>query len=130
MLTIHHYVAPSTIAGCGLFCTSDLRKGEIVYKFDYRFVMLISDAEIKSLNQGMQEAILKYSYRGVGNDRLTGAVYYCVDDSRFMNHSDTPNTIWIPDTETYVAAHDIPAHSELTCNYKDFCEPGEYCFQF
>jgi len=130
MLTIPHYVAQSSISGCGLFCSNEIKRGEVIFKYDYRFVMLISDAEINSLNDGMREAILKYSYRGIGKDRLNGAVYYCIDDSRFMNHSDQPNTQWIPTDEIYVAISDIPADSELTCNYSDFCESGEYCFQF
>lgn len=130
MMTIRHYVAKSLISGCGLFCLEPLQKGQIVYRFDYRFVMIISNDEVDSLNVGMRESILKYAYRGTGKDRLTGAVYYCIDDSRFMNHSPTPNTQWLDDSETYIATADIPAHTELTCDYADFCEPGEYCFDF
>lgn len=130
MLTIKHYVAPSSIAGVGLFCAEEIKKGQVIFKYDYRFVFLISDSEIESLPEGMKDAVLKYSYRGIGKDRLTRAVYYCIDDSRFMNHSDSPNTIWMAGDDTYVAACNIKRDMELTCNYSDFCEAGEYCFSF
>lgn len=130
MLIVNHYVSKSNIEGCGLFCSEDVKKGDIIFRYDYRFVMLISDSEIASLPAAMQAAVLKYSYRGVGKDRLVGAVYYCIDDSRFMNHSEHPNTLWIESDEIYVASCDIPKNSELTCNYSDFCESGEFCFEF
>lgn len=130
MLTVKHYVAKSDVEGVGLFCSEGIRKNHVIFKYDFRFVMLISDAEVESLHPAMREAILKYSYRGVGKDRLSGAFYYCVDDSRFMNHSDDPNTLWLPEEEVYIAAHDISANTELTCNYSDFCESGEFCFEF
>lgn len=130
MLTIRHYVAKSAIEGCGLFCAERIAKGDVIFRYDFRFVMLVSDAEIATLNAGMREAVLKYSYRGTGKDKLVGAVYYCIDDSRFMNHSSDPNSIWVPADETYIAANDVPAHTELTCDYADFCDPSELCFQF
>jgi SET domain-containing protein len=129
MILVRHYVGPSRISGSGLFTAEPLSKGQLVYKFDYRFVQLIADSEINLMPEAMREAVYKYSYRGKGKDRLVGAVYYCVDDSRFMNHEDEPTTLWVEDDDVYVATRDLPANSELTCNYSDFCDKGDLCFR-
>lgn len=125
MMLISHYVASSAIEGAGLFTAQDIAEGEAIYQFDYRFVMVVSEAEIREMSPVMQAVMLKYSYRGRGRDRLNGAVYYCADDSRFFNHSDTPNTRWLEESDRYVATCFIPANTELTCNYNEFSEPGD-----
>ncbi|MBD8872007.1 SET domain-containing protein [Rhodanobacter sp. DHB23] len=129
MILVKHYVGQSRISGSGLFTAEPVRKGQVVYEFDYRFVQLIADSEIEAMPEPMREAVYKYSYRGKGKDRLQGAVYYCADDSRFMNHEDSPSTLWIESDSVYVAARDLPADSELTCNYSDFCDDGDMCFR-
>ncbi len=129
MILVKHYVGPSKISGAGLFCAEPISKGQPIYEFDYRFVQLIADSEIELMPEPMREAVYKYSYRGRGKDRLQGAVYYCADDSRFMNHQDTPSTIWIEEKNIYIAARDLPENSELTCNYSDFCDEGDMCFR-
>ena len=45
-----------------------------------------------------------------------------LDDSRFMNHSDSPNTGQDPETGVTFALRNIKAGEELTIYYKDFCE--------
>lgn len=128
MLLIRHYVAGSRLQGAGLFCAEPVNKGQVVYRYDARFVVVIPDEELRAMPEAMQEAVLKYSFRRRGDKRLTGAVYFCADDARFMNHADRPNTIWVPQTDEYVAAQDLPAHTELTCDYRDFCEPEEFAW--
>lgn len=129
MLLIRHHVGASKISGCGLFTSEPLHKGQSIYEFDYRFVQVIADSEIELMPSAMREAVYKYSYRGKGKDRLVGAVYFCADDSRFMNHEDNPSTIWINDKNIYIAARDLPENSELTCDYSDFCEKDDLCFR-
>ncbi len=130
MILIPHYVASSPIAGAGLFTAADIGPGEPIYRVDYRFLWVISDAEIQAMPPAVRVATLKYSYRGKGRERLQGAVYYCADDSRFMNHAEQPNTRSLEGGDLYVAAHFIAAHSELTCDYSEFCEPADLCFDF
>lgn len=129
MLLVPHYVDRSAIEGLGLYCARDLRAGEPVYRHDGRFVMVLTDAEVRALPEPMREMVLRYSYRGRGRERLSGAMYYCADDARFMNHADEPSTLWQPDSGDYVAARDLPAGSELTCDYRDFCEPEDCEFE-
>jgi len=130
MILIPHYVASSTISGAGLFTAVDIQPGEVIYRIDYRFLWIISDAEIETMPPAVRASTLKYSYRGKGRDKLQGAVYYCADDSRFMNHADQPNTRSVNGGDVYVAAEFIPANSELTCDYSEFCDPADLCFDF
>ena len=125
MLLFSHYIASSAISGAGLFTAEAIPAGTVIYQFDYRFVMIVSEAEIRLMTPAQQAAMLKYSYRGRGRDRLKGAVYYCADDSRFFNHSDAPNTRWDDVRDCYVATRDIPANSEVTCDYREFTEEGD-----
>jgi SET domain-containing protein len=130
MFFVEHYVASSEIAGVGLFSKNDIQKGELIWAFDFRFILLISDAEIAAMPPPMQASVLKYCYRGLGKDRLVGAYYYCADDSKFMNHAADPNTTWLAEGDRYIAARDIAAGTEITCSYADFCTEGEACFAF
>jgi len=130
MILIPHYVASSAIAGAGLFTAVDLEEGTEIYRADPRFLMIIRDDEIAALPPAVRQTVRKYSYRGKGEHRLQDAVYYCVDDSRFMNHADAPNTRPIGDGEVYVTTSRIPAHTELTCDYSAFSELADCCFDF
>jgi hypothetical protein len=128
MLLIRHYVGVSGVAGAGLFCSEALPRGTRIYEYDPRFLIEISQAELARLPEAMREAVLRYSFRGRGAKRLTGSVWYCADDSRFMNHADPPSTVWDEAAQAYLASADLPAHSELTCHYLDFCEPEDLDF--
>jgi len=129
MILVPHYVDRSAIEGLGLYSTLPLKAGQPVYRHDWRFVMVISEAEVRELPEPMQQAVLKYSYRGRGPQRLSGAMYYCADDARFMNHADEPSTLWREAENLYVAARDLPAGAELSCDYRDFCEPQDCEFE-
>lgn len=130
MIVVAHYVAPSRIAGLGLFTSTALAAGETIYRFDPRFTFVLSNAEVQAMPGAAQARIANYVYRGKGVHRLSDASYYCADDSRFMNHSDTPNTRWVEATESYVTTEAVAADSELTCDYSEFSEPGDCCFSF
>ena len=45
---------------------------------------------------------------------------YCADLSKHMNHSNSPNLLDTPDNLQQIAAYDIKAGEELTCNYFTF----------
>lgn len=130
MILVPHYVASSAIAGAGLFAAVDIQPGEKIYQLEERFLLVISDAEIHAMPAVARASTAKYSYRGKGADRLQDAVYYCADDSRFMNHSDDPNTRSVGNGEAYVAARFIAVNTEMTCDYSEFCDAADLCFDF
>ena len=43
----------------------------------------------------------------------------CIDDGRFINHADLPNTR--DDAETTVALCDLQPGTEITSDYRSFC---------
>ncbi|WP_169577425.1 SET domain-containing protein [Sinimarinibacterium sp. CAU 1509] len=125
MLHIAHHVRASAIAGVGLFSSEFVPAGSVIYTCDPRTTRIIADAEIASYPLQVRDSILRYCYRGRGIHRLSGAYYFCIDDARFFNHSDTPNCLWQEDRECYIAVGDIAAGTELTCDYFDFNEPED-----
>ena len=129
MMLVPHYVDRSPIAGLGLYCATDLSAGTVIYRHDERFVVIIRNEELAAMPEAMQESVLRYSYRSRGARRLSNALYYCADDARFMNHADDPSTRWRPETDDYVTTRDLPAGSELSCDYRDFCEPEDCDFK-
>ena len=48
-----------------------------------------------------------------------GTMYMCVDNARFINHSDTPNTKNVGDD--CAVTRDIQEGEELTCDYRTIC---------
>lgn len=129
MIVIAHRVRPCP-HGLGLFTEEPLRQGQLVCNSDDRMIRIVPLAEIETYPAVMQEYFKRYAYRGVGADRLDGAVYHNTDDTRFINHSDTPNLIYDAHQEVYTAACDMAAGTELTCDYADFAQRGEGCFDF
>ncbi len=59
--------------------------------------------------------VLHFGYHNADED-----VYViCVDDARFFNHSENPNTDDTSEVET-IATKDIHKREEITCNYFEF----------
>ena len=116
MLLIDTYVAPSVIpeAGLGLYCRSFVPAGTVLWRYADGIDVTRDALPTEPL---WRSFVLKYAYRPIGSTSWV----LCVDDARFMNHSDTPNTGETADGGTY-APFDIPAGAELTCDYRDFAE--------
>jgi SET domain-containing protein len=110
MMLVPIYVAPSSIHGVGVFAAEPIAKGTTVWipLYDRKF----TDAEVAEMPPLMREFIDVYGYK---DDRYPGIVFCGVDNGRFMNHSDTPNTDQLE--EGNVAVRAIAAGEELTCDY-------------
>ncbi len=125
MLHVPHHVGASSIAGVGLFASTPIARGALIYSCDPRTLRILTEDELATYPPAIRDSMLRYCYRGRGAQRLSGAYYFCIDDARFFNHSDRPNCLWQPLQEHYVAARDIPAGTELTCDYLEFSEPED-----
>jgi uncharacterized protein len=120
MLHVKTKIGNSNIHGLGCFANENIKKGEIVWTFDNRVDIKISESEMRQLPKVAQELFEKYGYTNiVDNERL---VILCGDNARFMNHSDHPNTSHKQGSQfdTDIAVRDIFAGEELTCNYYSF----------
>ncbi|TGK28123.1 SET domain-containing protein-lysine N-methyltransferase [Leptospira gomenensis] len=122
MLLVPTYISDSKIGGFGVFAGRDIRKGELIWKYHPKTVWVITNEEMNALPQGIREMFRTYSYQ------TDGKWYYCSDNSKFMNHSDDPNTkedFTGDDTNPMgrdSATRNIAMGEELTCNYKLFDE--------
>ncbi len=116
MLKIKTYLAPSKIpgAGIGLFAAEKIPKDELIWEMTWNYDLIFHKEQIKFLDKFEQSFIKKHAF-------LDSEDMYvlCIDNDRFMNHSDTPNTNNKILNKT-TALRDIKANEELTCNYYEF----------
>lgn len=116
MMMVRCYLGPSKIEGLGVFAKQDIRKGEIAWRFDPRFDQVISIDDVDAAPAHIREFLERYAYI----HHLDAAkLILDADESRFMNHADTPN-LDFSDPDIGVALRDIPAGEELTCDYACF----------
>jgi SET domain-containing protein len=120
MLLIKTYVGPSKIEGMGLFAAEPVKKGTVTWRFMEGYDRLFTQAEVDALPVVPQGELRRYVYF----NEAAGKYVFCLDNARFMNHSDTPNTEGVnPPGDPFgydVALRDIAAGEELTCDYRDF----------
>jgi uncharacterized protein len=121
MLLVSNYVAASEIEGVGVFAAARISKGALIWRLNPDFDRLLPADSYDSLPETMKELINRYAYPSPDKP---GYLVYEVDNGRFMNHSDTPNT----DFSEYgggFALKDIAPGEELTCDYSQFYEAFE-----
>jgi uncharacterized protein len=121
MLLIRTYIAASAIEGVGVFAADPIRRGASIWRLDPDFDRLIPLEKCKTAPPQLRELLDRYAYPSP--DR-PGFIVYEVDNGRFMNHSERPNT----DFSRYGGAttiRDIAVGEEITCDYGEFFEDFE-----
>jgi hypothetical protein len=115
MLRIPTYLATSRIpgAGLGLFCRDVVPAGTLIWRFDPGLDLVIAALPEEPVSRRFVEI---YGYMP-----LEGAPRWliCMDDARFINHADAPNTLDTPDTT--IALRALAAGEEITSDYRSFC---------
>lgn len=118
MLLINTTVKKSNIHGNGLFTLEDIKKGQIVWKFDPIFDKIWSISQVDGFPEHIKNFIYTYGWldkEDKNNWRLS------VDNERFVNHSDNPNLNTLnSDCFCAIANIDIKNGTELTQNYNEF----------
>jgi uncharacterized protein len=125
MLLVKTHLDQSRIHGIGLFASEPIRKGTVIWRLDRSIDVQLTPAQLEALAPASRVQIRKYTYR----DRALGTYVLCGDDARFFNHAPDPNCHDLPDADggTTVAARDIAAGEELTCDYALFdADHGQY----
>ena len=79
------------------------------------WISISKKKQFNKLPKILKAWVLHYGYY----DKQSEVWIICVDDARFFNHSDNPNTDNITENET-VAKRNIKKDEELTCNYFEF----------
>jgi hypothetical protein len=116
MMLVQTYVSSSPIEGVGVFSAEHIRKGQLICRLEPNFDALFKINDVAGWPPHMDEFIRRYCYRH--RDLLDTWVLE-LDNGRFMNHSDCPNTNFEAFYTGY-AISDIEIGEELTCNYFDF----------
>jgi uncharacterized protein len=114
MLRVPTYVAPSPIAGMGVFAAKDIEAGTVVWSFEEGVDWRIHPEEFEAFPEPYRTRFRHYVYL-----EDTGFYVLCGDNTRFMNHSDMPNCEEPPGAFT-IASRLIKAGEELTCDYRIF----------
>ena len=116
MMLVPTYVAPSEIEGVGVFAAEAISAGTRIWQLEPQLDRLIPAADVAGLPPVLQEFVERYSYPYPHDPSL---LIVEVDNGRFMNHADAPNTIF-SDPDAGFTLRDIAAGEELTCNYAEF----------
>ena len=112
MLLVKHFVSTSAIHNLGLFLGEDVVKGRRIWRFEPDFDVEIPAEMLARLDQESRDVVLHCAE--YFDDRK---VYRLGNDADiFMNHSDEPTLLDLGDT--LVAARDLSAGEELTCDYR------------
>lgn len=119
MLLIPTYVAPSAIEGVGVFAEAPVAAGAVIWRLDPALDRLIPRDEVERLDPLIQRFVERYSYPSPHDPKL---LIVELDNGRFMNHADAPNTRF-SDPDVGITLRDIAPGEELTCNYAEF-DPG------
>jgi SET domain-containing protein len=114
MLRVPTYVAPSPIAGVGLFAATDLPPGSVIWQYTDGVDWKISPTELLLFPEPFQSKLRHYLYQ-----EDTGLYVLCGDNAKYMNHSDDPNCD-DEGGEFTIARRRISAGEELTCDYRLF----------
>ncbi|MBC7234389.1 MAG: SET domain-containing protein [Chloroflexi bacterium] len=118
MLLINATIGPSPIHGIGVFTREPIKKGQLVWVRDPRIDISIPVSDIAAFPKPVQDFIYMYGYMTMEHGRKV--IVLCGDHGKHMNHADEPNLIEAEDGISDIAARDIEAGEELTCNYYHF----------
>jgi SET domain-containing protein len=117
MLTIPVEIKKSAIHGFGLFATTDIRKGTVIWMFDPGLDLRVSKFVAENSDKRKRDYIMQ---RGFVNPKKPEIVVLCIDEAQFMNFPAAGAEANIKlgglqDGEhILIAALDIPAGTELT----------------
>lgn len=124
MLLVKTKLGISSVHGIGLFADEFIPKGTLVQKFVPGFDLVIDPGQVHKLTHHAKEQFLTYAYK----DKRNGMYILCADNTRFLNHSNTPNlTSDDPADEIDIAARDIQKGEELTVDYRTF--DGDFAYK-
>jgi len=117
MLVIPTYIEKSEIDGLGLFAAKDIESGSITWYLDPSIDLVVPKDIFENVlsvfkNDEQVERLKRWSYTR-NND-----IIVCVDNAKFINHSNTPNTKH--EGQYDIAMRDIAKGEEITADYRQF----------
>jgi len=114
MLCVPTFVAPSRIAGVGLFAATDLAAGTVIWEFTEGVDWRIPPEDFEGFPEPYRSKLRHYVYQ-----EESGLLVLCGDNAKFMNHQDDPNCD-DPEGDYTITRRGVRAGEELTCDYRSF----------
>lgn len=115
MLRIKTRLAHSPIHGLGVFTEEDIPKNALIWSFDEGFDRRYTEEQFNALPLLARDCIEYYGFRCA----IDKHYYLTMDNDRFTNHAETPNTYIGEDGNVYAACA-IAKDEEITTSYKSF----------
>jgi SET domain-containing protein len=116
MLLVPTYIAPSKIEGVGVFAEERILAGTSIWRLDPALDRLIASKDLAGMSPFFQRFAERYGYPYPHDP---SQLIVELDNGRFMNHSDAPNTVF-SDPDAGYTIRDIEAGEEILCNYAEF----------
>ncbi len=116
MMLVRTYVAPSAIGGLGVFAAERIAAGTRIWAFQDGLDVIVPDDAYERLPQVAREFLDVYVFK---SPFFPGGCVLSFDNSRYINHSATPNTD--NRSEFTYARRDIAQDEEITCDYNELC---------
>ena len=114
MMLVKNYVAPSAIQGVGVFAGERIPKGTRIYEYVEGVDIVMTREQTAAYGAEFARFMRIFAYV----DPVDRTMVISIDNSRFMNHADHPNTDW--DQHFGWATQDIEIGEEITCDYYNF----------
>lgn len=111
MFLIETYLKELPFKGISLFTQVDLKKGDVIWNYDLRFIKRFSKNEYKNMPKLQKLFLEKYAILQKDNSWELD-----LDNSRFINHSFNPNIAFTKDVG--YCLENIQKDTELTCDYQ------------
>ena len=89
MMLVRTYLSNSTIEGVGIFAAEPIRAGDVIWRLEPNFDVLLTGQEIENWPAHMDDFLDRYCYlhRDIPNTWVLE-----LDNGRFMNHSERRQT--------------------------------------
>ncbi len=120
MLVVKTKIKNSEIEGLGLFADQFIPKGSVIWKYDPSFDIYFDPKEVEKMSEPQKDLIIHFAYLS----KKSGKYVYSIDNTRFTNHSNKPNTVedenvCSDDLEICtIAVKDIQIGEEITIDYR------------
>lgn len=124
MLIVKTKLAESKIqgAGIGLFASQDIEINQVVWQYNGGWSVAVFQPDPNKMPEAFMDFLFTY-----GCKQPNGTVALNLDNTRFINHSDTPNLKSLAPIDgqhhgNNIAIMNIPKGTELTIDYRTICE--------
>ncbi len=126
MIYVNTFVSESGTNNLGLFAGQDIQKGQLIWKYHPSTCLIITPEQEDVLLKSKVDS-LRQSIHHFGCPNNSGCLIH-MDNMRYMNHSDYPNTVSL-NADTMIAARDIKCGDELHEDYHSY-SAYRYCVEF